>query len=80
MEGEKLLREYQVEKIRMELSLRFKNLNRMLRVEEVAEFLGVEKRTVRKWCRIGIIEAVKLGKEWRIPVNSLINFLVERMS
>ncbi|RUM29232.1 MAG: hypothetical protein DSY42_06960 [Aquifex sp.] len=80
MEGEKLLREYQVELVRKEISSKFKNLNRMLRVEEVAEYLGVEKRTVRKWCRIGMIEAVKLGKEWRIPVNSLINFLVERMS
>lgn len=42
---------------------------RLCTVEEVAEYLGdaFSPVTVRRWCRDGIIKAVKIGKRWVIP-------------
>ena len=37
-----------------------------LTVKEVAELLKMSEATVRKWCREGVLPAVKLGKSYRI--------------
>lgn len=38
---------------------------------EVARALGVSPDTVTRWCRQGRIEAVKPGRDWRIPRSAL---------
>lgn len=40
---------------------------RFLSTEEVAERLQVDEQTVRRWIKSGKLEAVKPGREWRIP-------------
>ena len=43
--------------------------------EEVAEYLGVERSTVQRWCRSGHLRGLKIGKEWRIRRDALEDFL-----
>jgi excisionase family DNA binding protein len=38
----------------------------LMTVNEVAEFFGVEPLTVREWCRVGKLEAVRPGRAWKI--------------
>jgi excisionase family DNA binding protein len=40
---------------------------RFLSTEEVAERLQVDEQTIRRWIKSGKLEAVKPGREWRIP-------------
>jgi excisionase family DNA binding protein len=43
----------------------------MLTPNEVAEYLKVPVQTVWRWCRLGTLPAVKIGKYWRIPKEEL---------
>lgn len=43
---------------------------RFLSTEEVAERLQVDEQTVRRWIKSGKLEAVKPGREWRIPPSA----------
>ncbi len=41
-------------------------------VNQAAEILGINVRTVQKWCKDGKLKgAVKMGRDWMIPANSL---------
>lgn len=33
---------------------------------EVSRFVGVKPRTVARWCREGKIDALKVGRVWRV--------------
>lgn len=46
-------------------------LDRYYSVSEAAEMLGLSKGTVRKYCRLGEIKAIKLGYNWRIVKTAL---------
>jgi excisionase family DNA binding protein len=43
--------------------------------EEVAEYLGVKKSTVWRWCRSGYLRCLKIGKGWRIRRDALEDLL-----
>lgn len=43
----------------------------MYSVEEVADLLGLHVRTVRGYIRAGRLEAVRIGKQYRIPAAAL---------
>jgi len=43
-----------------------------------AAFVGIPQRTIQYWIEIGEIEAVYLGKKWRVNIDSLIEFLKKR--
>ena len=47
----------------------------LLDSEEVAEYLGVERTTVQRWCRSGYLRGLKFGKAWRIRRDALEDFL-----
>jgi excisionase family DNA binding protein len=49
--------------------------NNLLSVPEVAEYLGVSEVTVYRWCREGIVPALKVGRTWRIRQSTLEEFL-----
>ena len=36
-------------------------------VEEAARILRVEKITIRKWCKSGLLKSKRVGKKWLIP-------------
>ena len=43
-------------------------------VEEAAKIFRVKKITIRRWCKSGLLNAKKIGKNWLIPENELILF------
>ena len=47
----------------------------LLSAEEIAEYLGVGKVTVYRWCREGTLPCLKIGKHWRIRREELEDFL-----
>jgi excisionase family DNA binding protein len=49
-----------------------------LTVEDVAARLKVREKTVRDWILRGILEAYKIGKEWRIRRDHLDRHVEER--
>jgi excisionase family DNA binding protein len=50
----------------------------VLTVEEVAHRLRVDARTVRKWIRKGELVAFDVGREYRIRVSALHDFIQRR--
>ena len=46
-------------------------LRTLLKPSEVASLLGVSPKTVYTWCRLEMIQGVKIGKILRIRRNSL---------
>jgi excisionase family DNA binding protein len=51
------------------------NEKELFDAEEVAEYLGVERSTVQRWCRSGHLRCIKIGKAWRIRRDALEDFL-----
>jgi excisionase family DNA binding protein len=43
--------------------------------QEVAEYLGVERTTIQRWCRAGQLRGLKIDKDWRIRQEALENIL-----
>lgn len=39
-------------------------LEKLATVDEMAEKWGVTDRTVRNWCKSGLVEAKRFNKEW----------------
>ncbi len=50
-------------------------MQKVMRVEEVAKYLGVVPDTVYRKARRGEIPAVKMGKIWRFPKDALDKWL-----
>ena len=47
---------------------------RLYRVPEVARHLGVHVQTIRRWVREGSMQAVRAGRQLRIPASQLDGF------
>ncbi len=45
---------------------------------QVAEYLRVDKKTVARWLRKGLLRGFKLGKEWRVSREDLRLFIEQR--
>lgn len=52
--------------------------NELFTVREVADFLKTTRQQVRKMIQNGQLSAVKVGREYRIPLSSLATFLNEK--
>ncbi len=48
---------------------------KLLSTAEVGERVGVDEQTVRLWIKKGKLEALKVGRGWRIPQSALEEFL-----
>ncbi len=64
-----------VEKIEKELE-RYDRL--FLTAKEVADMLGVSKRTITEYCKRGEIFAVRFAGKWLIYKESLVEFLLRK--
>ena len=51
---------------------------RLLTIREVADYLQVDEKTIRRWIATGDLNAFKLGRQWRVAERDLQNFLRER--
>lgn len=43
------------------------NQQKLLTTQEVADLLRISRSTIWRWCVSGKLEAVKVGRNWRIP-------------
>ncbi len=53
-------------------------MEEVLTAEEVAGYLRVHLMTVRRWCREGMLPAVKVGRAYRIKRTELDQWWSER--
>lgn len=51
----------------------------MLTVKEAAQLLKTTGQQIRKMIQSGELPAVKVGREWRIPMESIRIFLEENL-
>jgi len=49
------------------------NTNKLLTTKDLSIIYGVQKRTIQKWAREGIIKGIKVGKMWRFHKEDLEN-------
>ena len=52
--------------------------NELLTVKEVADYLRVSRVTAWRWCQQGVIPAFRIGRNWRIRREDLLD--LERLS
>ena len=50
-------------------------VNQVLTVKEAAALLKTTRQQIRKMIQSGELPAVKVGREWSIPVDGLTTFL-----
>jgi DNA binding domain, excisionase family len=50
-------------------------VERMYSVNEVAEILHVSFRTIYRLMKVGKIQAVRVGRQWRIPKSEIEKYL-----
>ncbi|MEW6522831.1 MAG: helix-turn-helix domain-containing protein [Bacillota bacterium] len=53
-------------------------MKHLLTIEEAAEYLRVTPATIYRWCRSGKLPAIKVGKQWRLSVNDLKDWLEQQ--
>lgn len=58
--------------------LKADDLPELLKPEEVADYLGVSRNTVYRWCRSGDIESIKVRKIIRIQKSTLLHWIAEQ--
>jgi excisionase family DNA binding protein len=51
----------------------------LLTVREVADYLRVHQRTAYRLITNGSIKAIKIGSQWRVPEQALMEFLESGM-
>ncbi|HNX66644.1 MAG TPA: helix-turn-helix domain-containing protein [Bacteroidales bacterium] len=55
------------------------NNDRIMTLEEVADYLRVKPQTIYTWAQEKKIPAAKLGKEWRFRKSMIDNWFNERI-
>ena len=50
----------------------------MLNATEAAEYAGVANSLVRRYCRLGVFKAQRIGRNWVIPKREIDRFLSNR--
>ena len=55
------------------------NNDKIMTLEEVAEYLRVKPQTIYTWAQEKKIPAAKLGKEWRFKKSMVDKWFMERM-
>ena len=45
---------------------------------QVAQLVGMSQRSVQLWIEMGLIQAVRIGKKYKVDMNSVMHYLVER--
>ncbi|UCD15117.1 MAG: helix-turn-helix domain-containing protein [Candidatus Omnitrophota bacterium] len=50
-------------------------ISRLMSVDELADYLGLQKQTIYNWLHHKKISGIKIGKVWRFDRNSIDNWL-----
>jgi excisionase family DNA binding protein len=54
--------------------------DKLLTTTQVAHRLGISARTVCLWAEVGELDAIKIGRQWRIRAGTLSQWLACRQS
>ena len=57
----------------------FKNIDEILNIEQFCELLDIGKSTGYNLLKRGKVRAFKIGKKWKIPVQSVEEFVLDRV-
>lgn len=52
-----------------------REMNTLLTVDELAEYLGLKKQTIYNWLHQGKISGIKIGKVWRFEKDEIDKWL-----
>ncbi len=61
-----------------DLSSQSKLGQRLLSIQEAAEFFQMSTKTVRRWIAAGDLRAHRLGRQWRISPEDINQYLATR--
>lgn len=50
----------------------------LLTTEEIAAQLRLDESTIRRWCRSGILPALRVGRQYRVEEEDFKKFVAER--
>lgn len=50
---------------------RLASVPELLTVEQMCDLLKADEQTVRRWCRMGQLPAVHIGRRWYVPTAKL---------
>lgn len=50
-------------------------VDELLTIAEVAAYLKLSRRTAWRWCKSGLLPAVKIGHQWRVARTDLEDFV-----
>lgn len=50
----------------------------MYTTKQLAEKLGLKQKTVQKYCQLGYIKAIKIGRDWLITEEQLQEYLKKK--
>lgn len=64
----------------VERSTSFDDLPLTLQVEELMPILGIGRNTAYKLIRCGKIHSIRIGKQLRIPKDTVLDFLAQQNS
>jgi len=53
-------------------------VNEIMDVSEVAEYLRTTPKTIYNWAKLGILPAIKLGREWRFKKSVIDKWFVHK--
>jgi excisionase family DNA binding protein len=48
-----------------------KNVEKLYRVREVSQMLGIGYSTLRRWIKLGRVRVVRVGSQYRIPESEV---------
>ncbi len=55
-------------------------MSRLLTTQETALSLHVHPKTVESYFRNGMIKALKIGRNWRVPAEEVSRFVADRLA
>lgn len=54
--------------------------DKILNVEQLAEFFGVSDQTIWRWCKSGKLPAFKIGSQWKIRQSDLNRIINQKLN
>lgn len=59
-------------------SNRYSRSERFADTAKVAKLVGMSQRSVQLWVEMGLIQAVRIGNKYKVDLNSVMHYLLER--
>ncbi|MBX4187765.1 MAG: helix-turn-helix domain-containing protein [Candidatus Doudnabacteria bacterium] len=54
--------------------------DKIIGVEELAQFFGVSDQTIWRWCKSGKLPAFKIGSQWKVRQSDLNRIINQKLT